>query len=66
MSTHGSPKYLSTKDLAERWVMADETLRRWRSEGRGPAFIKIEGVVRYLLSDIEKIEKQNTTKKETN
>jgi hypothetical protein len=28
-------------------------LRRWRREGRGPAFLKIERCVRYRVSDIE-------------
>jgi hypothetical protein len=28
-------------------------LRRWRREGRGPAFIRLERCVRYRMSDLE-------------
>jgi hypothetical protein len=28
------------------------TLRRWRCAGRGPDFVKLEGSVRYHLSDV--------------
>jgi hypothetical protein len=29
------------------------TLRSWRHKGRGPKFIKVGGMVRYRLSDVE-------------
>jgi predicted DNA-binding transcriptional regulator AlpA len=29
------------------------TLRRWRSQGKGPRFLKLGGAVRYRLSDVE-------------
>jgi hypothetical protein len=28
------------------------TIRKWRQEGRGPRFIKVEGAVRYRLNDV--------------
>lgn len=45
-------EYFSTKDLADRWGITEETLRRWRSQNRGPSFIKFEGVVRYPAQHI--------------
>lgn len=53
-----APDYsVSTRDLAGRWSLKQETLRRWRSEGKGPAYIKIEGnFIRYDLTDIKRIE----------
>jgi hypothetical protein len=34
-------------------------LRRWRTEGRGPAWFKLEGSVRYALSDIQQYIESN-------
>ena len=34
------------------------TVARWRSEGMGPAFLKLRGHVRYRLEDIESFERQ--------
>jgi hypothetical protein len=28
------------------------TIRKWRQDGRGPRYIKVEGAVRYKLSDV--------------
>ena len=49
-------KVLNCKELAQRWSVSERTLERWRCEGKGPRYIKIEGCVRYLLSDVEKLE----------
>ncbi|WGH78595.1 helix-turn-helix domain-containing protein [Jannaschia ovalis] len=43
---------LSEGLLAKRWQLSCRTLQRWRSQGRGPAFLFIEGSIRYRLSDI--------------
>lgn len=43
---------LSEGQLAGRWTLSCRTLQRWRSEGRGPAFLTIEGSIRYRLVDI--------------
>jgi hypothetical protein len=29
-----------------------KTLRNWRSDGKGPAFSKLEGSIRYRMSDL--------------
>lgn len=56
-------QYLTTTELAARWSIAENTIRRWRTEGSGPNFIKlgngIRSAVRYKLSDIEEYEQQN-------
>ncbi|WP_420846583.1 helix-turn-helix transcriptional regulator [Nocardioides jishulii] len=42
--------------LAERWDMTPKTLANWRSAGTGPTFVKIGGMVRYRLADVEAYE----------
>jgi hypothetical protein len=39
-------------EVAKRWRLSPRTLERWRSEGRGPAWLKIGGQVRYRASDL--------------
>jgi len=48
--------HLTQSDLARRWRISPRTLERWRWAGRGPAFIRIGGSVRYRLEDIESFE----------
>ena len=47
---------LSPEQLAARWDVKIETLQRWRCDGVGPRFLKIERHVRYRLEDIESYE----------
>jgi hypothetical protein len=51
-----SPTYLTQVELAARWRISPRTLERWRWAGDGPRFIKIGGLVRYRLQDIERFE----------
>ena len=55
-------EYWTPKQLAERWQLATPTLDHWRSEGIGPIFLKIQGQVRYRLSDILAFEAQSLRK----
>ena len=41
-------------------------LRRWRREGRGPSFIRLERAIGYRLSDLEKFLLENTVKVRSN
>ncbi len=50
---------ITQKELADRWLIREATLERWRSEGIGPVFLKIMGRVRYRVSDIEAYEKNS-------
>lgn len=57
----GSPMenaILTPEVLAKRWSISLSTVARWRSEGMGPAFLKLRGHVRYRLEDIESYEPQ--------
>jgi hypothetical protein len=38
-------RHLDQRQLAERWLVSEATLERWRSEGIGPQFLKIHGRV---------------------
>ena len=51
-----SVKHLNQRQLADRWDLSEATLERWRSEGIGPVFLKLQGQVRYRIEDIEAIE----------
>lgn len=49
--------HLTTRQLAVRWAIDAKVLATWRSEGIGPAFLKIgSGRIIYRLSDIEAYE----------
>jgi hypothetical protein len=52
----GGPELLTDAQLAERWQLSRGTLANQRSQGRGPAYLKIAGRVRYRRSDIETYE----------
>lgn len=47
---------LTSDDLAKRWAISTSTVARWRSDGIGPAFVKIGGQVRYRVQDVEQYE----------
>ncbi|MBF0160508.1 MAG: DNA-binding protein, partial [Magnetococcales bacterium] len=49
MSTH----HLNQVELSKRWGMSPRTLERWRSLGKGVAYLKIGGRIVYRLEDIE-------------
>jgi hypothetical protein len=39
--------------------MSHRSLERWRSQGRGPRFLKINGRCLYRLEDIESFEREH-------
>lgn len=45
--------YLIEEEAAAYLRISPQTLRRWRSVGRGPAYHKIGGAVRYRLADLD-------------
>ena len=47
---------LTEQELADYWGMKINKLRKWRSNGVGPTYIKIGGHVIYTKEDIEKYE----------
>jgi predicted site-specific integrase-resolvase len=57
-----SVKHLNQRQLADRWDVSEATLERWRSEGIGPVFLKLQGRVLYRLEDVEGFESESLRK----
>ena len=55
---------LTDVQLAARWQLSRGTLANQRSQGRGPAYLKLAGRVRYRLSDIEAYEQAGSVSRE--
>ena len=55
---------LTDAQLAVRWQLSRGTLANQRSQGRGPAYLKLAGRVRYRLSDIEAYEQAGLVSRE--
>ena len=51
-----SIKHLNQRHLADRWDVSEATLERWRTEGIGPVFLKLQGRVLYRVEDVEALE----------
>lgn len=47
------PETMTEAQAATYLCLSQETLRRWRTEGRGPAFQKLGRAVRYLRSELD-------------
>lgn len=43
---------LTETELAQRWGISPKTLQRWRSENRGPSYLKLSKRVTYPVQDI--------------
>jgi len=46
-------KYLSPKEISEKFGIPQGTLTQWRHLGKGPAYFKLGRKVRYALDDFE-------------
>lgn len=54
VKTAQKPARLTAAEFALMQRISTETARKWRRDGRGPAYIRDgEGFVRYRLEDIE-------------
>ncbi len=49
---------MNENELATRWNISPKTLQRWRSEGRGPRFIKLSKRVVYPIDEVLDYESQ--------
>lgn len=47
-------------EAAQMLGVSTAALKRWRREGRGPAFVKIERCVAYRFADLEEFLESNT------
>lgn len=52
-----SSSYLTSKEVAGRWRLSDQTLANWRSAGKGPPFIRVGSRVLYPVEGIHAYEK---------
>lgn len=57
--THSEePVYLTSKELADRWRLSEQTLANWRHAGtKGPPFIRIGSRVLYPIEGVQSFEK---------
>lgn len=51
--TNGGNSHLNEVELASLLNMSERTLQGWRLKGRGPAFMKFGGSVRYASDIVE-------------
>jgi hypothetical protein len=50
--------YLTSKELAQRWRLSEQTLANWRHARKGPSFIRIGGRILYPISTTTDFERQ--------
>ncbi|MFM7569638.1 MAG: helix-turn-helix transcriptional regulator [Betaproteobacteria bacterium] len=48
----GDRRVLNENEQAQRWGISPKTLQRWRSEGRGPRYLKLSKRVSYPLESV--------------
>jgi predicted DNA-binding transcriptional regulator AlpA len=53
MNQSTSQRLLNERQVADSCSISVLTLRKWRSEGRGPRYVKIGALVRYRPEDVE-------------
>lgn len=49
---YGASGRLTQVELATFWQISPRTLERWRSQGTGPAWLRIGGRVLYRMTDV--------------
>lgn len=52
-------RVLNENELAQRWGISPKTLQRWRSEGRGPRYLKLSKRVGYPLDAVIEFERSS-------
>ena len=57
----GERAYLTSKELADRWRLSDQTLANWRYAGKGPPFIRVGARVLYPIEGIHAYEKLDSS-----
>lgn len=48
--------FLTTRQLAKRWNLEPDTLKKWRGSGKGPLYHKVGRRINYGLEEIEEYE----------
>jgi predicted DNA-binding transcriptional regulator AlpA len=59
VATEPIERPLTEMDAAGRLGLKVATLRAWRHQGRGPAFVRLGRSVRYLPSDLDEFLRAN-------
>lgn len=59
-------KVLREPAAAKTLGVSKAALRRWRREGRGPSFIRLERAIGYRLVDLERFLSENTVRARDN
>lgn len=62
MEPSDSVRHLNQRQLADRWDVSEASLERWRCDGIGPVFLKLQGQVRYRIEDVEAYERESLRK----
>ena len=52
-------KFLTPKELAERWHMSEGTLANWRYINYGPSYSKIGGGILYSIDTVINFENES-------
>ena len=55
--SRGDRRVLNENELAQRWGVSPKTLQRWRSEGRGPRYLKLSKRVGYPVDAVIEFER---------
>jgi hypothetical protein len=53
--------FLTSKELADRWRLSDQTLANWRHARKGPQFVRVGNRVLYPIKVIQDYKKTNLT-----
>ena len=48
-----APNLLTPKQLAELFAVNENTIAKWRVQGNGPKFVKIQRHIRYAANDVD-------------
>lgn len=59
LKTKAGNSLLTTAEAANYLRIEKRTLENWRVSGRGPAFVRLGGAVRYRMAQLEKFIAQN-------
>lgn len=59
INTDTAPQTLTPTQLSERWAIPVATLAGWRYRGKGPAFLRLNGAIRYRQTDVQAYEAEN-------
>jgi hypothetical protein len=56
------PQIVREREAAKILAVTPASLRRWRREHRGPAFVRLERCIGYRLADLDEFLSSNTVR----